>query len=335
MKNYLTLLLSFFAFQAFAQPEITQANLPLVGDSVVISICSNPLEPGASGPMQTWDMAYLTTSEEQSFMYIPPSEGLMADSFPSANLCAKSWQDDYSYYNVSPTAFSTLGHVVTIDPNDTSALVFDNIEQFGLPYTYNDTYSDEFSGIFYSPGFGPLFFDGSLDFTADGYGTLILPNGTYTNVVRYHIYREQTSYFMGIPSTTSKDQWAWVSADYRFWLLLMEEIWDGFSTTSLIWYDKNPYPKIPTGINLPSVASGQISPNPVRTGEKIMIHWTKDEPSSVSFIRIDGSLIYKKQMHLTPGSNLIDCPEMAAGLYILRILTETGFSTEKVLVLNQ
>lgn len=332
MKNYLTLFLYFLAFQTIAQPEITQANLPRIGDSVVISICSNPLVPGPSGPMQTWDMVYLTTSEEQSFVYIPPANGLLADSFPNANLCARSWLNDYSYYNVSPIAFSTVGHVVTIDPNDTSAMVFDNIEQFGLPYTYNDTYSDEFSGTFYSPGFGPLLFDGSLDFEADGYGTLMLPNGTYHNVVRYHIYREQTNYFMGIPTTITKHQWAWVSADYRFWLLLMEEIWDGFSTTFLIWYDKNPYPVIPTGINQPSLASGQLSPNPVRSGDRLKIHWTKDEPAVVSFVRMDGSLIHKQQMHLSRGSNTFDCPEIATGLYIVRIVSDSGFFTDKVLV---
>ena len=115
----------------------------------------------------------------------------------------------------------------------------------------------------------------------------------------------------------------------------MEEIWDGFSTTPLIWYDKNPYPKIPTGINQPSVTAGKVSPNPVRTGEKIKILWAKDEPAIVSFVRMDGGLIYKKQMNLTPGSNLIDCPETAAGLYIVRIATDSGFFTDKILILNQ
>jgi len=320
MKTTFTILMILFSALAWAQPEVSQGNLPITGDQVFIAVCSDPVDPGNSGAMLTWDMSGLTETEEQFFTYIPPAEGAFADSFPNATLCAKSWLDDYSYYKVSPTALSVEGHVVTMDTGDTTVMVFDDSEQIiELPYSLNSSFVDNFEGTSYIPTFGEFPFDGNLDFEADGYGTLILPNGTYNNVVRYHFYREQTNYFNGFPAgTITKEQWAWVSADHRFWLLLMEENWDGFSTTPLIWYDKNPYP-VSTGIKLPEEALVRVSPNPVRANQNLSINWNKNEQAEISLLRLDGSLIKKETRAMATGINNYTCPQISSGIYILKI----------------
>lgn len=334
MKIAFTLFLVALTLLAFCQPTISPSNIPQVGDQVLIAICSNPVDPGNPGAMQTWDMSGLLESEQQAITYILPSEGLYSDSFPNANLCAKSWLDDYSYYNVSPSSLDVEGHVVTIDPNDTSVFVYDNSEKIvGLPYTYNDAFIDTFNGIFHSPGFGPLAFDGYLDFEADGYGTLILPTGTYTNVVRYHFYREQTSYFIGMPFTTTKNQWAWVSSDYRFWLLLMEENFDGISTQPLVWYDKNPY-TTSIGINTPTINSNYIYPSPLRVGQPLHVMWDKSEQARVSMLGLDGRLLYEQKIDMEVGANTFEVPAISAGLYIIKVETPHNYYTQKIPVLN-
>jgi hypothetical protein len=335
MKNKLTLFFVLFSALAYAQPDITQSNMPLVGDHVVIGICSDAVYPGNEGAMQTWDMSYLTQSEEQFFTYINSSEGLRSDSFPSANLCAISWLDDYSYYNIGASSLSVEGHVATIDPADTSVFVFNDTEKIlGLPYTYNDSFTDNFDGNIYFSNLGTFSFDGTLDFEADGYGTLILPNATYQNVVRYHFYREQTNYFGGFPAgTQTKEQWAWVSADYRFWLLLMEENWDGFSTTSLIWYDKNPYPAT-TSISLNQTNKNAVYPNPLKTGELLNIKWDRNDQAQMSILRIDGSLVMKRQISLSKGSNYFNSPDIVAGLYIICIESASNNFMQKISVLD-
>ncbi|NCA84669.1 MAG: T9SS type A sorting domain-containing protein [Clostridia bacterium] len=333
MKTIFTFILIMFAALAWAQPEITQANLPQTGDHVVIAICSDPVNPGNSGAMQTWDMSSLTQTEEQSFTYIPSAEWPLADSFPEATLCARSWQDDYSYYKVSPTSLTVEGHVVTTDPADTTVIVFSNSEQIlELPYTLASNFIDNFEGTSYIPTFGAFPFDGSLDFEADGYGTLILPTGTYNNVVRYHFFRSQTNYFNGIPAgTITKEQWAWVSADFRFWLLLMEENWDGFSTTPLIWYDKNPYP-VSTDINAPGETTVSVFPNPVKANQNLSISWDKSELLQISLLRMDGSPVVKENLALETGSNSYRCPDVSAGIYILKIETHEKGITQKLSV---
>jgi hypothetical protein len=333
MKNSLTILFILLTVMVAAQPEITQSNMPQLGDHVVIAICSNSLDPGEPGAGQTWDMSSLIESEEQFFDYVLPSEGILADSFPNANLCAVSWLNDYSYYNVSSDALTVEGHVVTIDPSDTSVMVYNNTEQIlTLPYTYNSTFSDNFEGTLSVTGFSGLTFDGSLDFEADGYGTLILPGETYQNVVRYHFYREQVNYLNGFPALTqTKEQWAWVSSDYRFWLLLMEENFDGFATNTLIWYDKNPYPSS-TGYSSNLSVANLIFPNPLKAGQNLKINWDRNEAAEVSVCHLDGRLAYYEKMNLVNGSNNSRCAELRPGTYVLKINTAQSIVTQKIMI---
>jgi hypothetical protein len=220
-----------------AQSTITQANIPVIGDEVPIAICEGMVMPGNAGADQIWDMSTLVEKEQRSFTYVAPASTPWGDDFPAATICGVSWDNSYSFYEVTSSALSVVGQTIVPTPGDTTRIEFDNLEQIiAIPYTYQTKFLDEFDGTFYTQGF-EVDFEGSLDFEADGYGTLILPTGTYENVVRYHFFREQTN---GGLSTQTKHQWAWVSPDYRFWLLLMETVDDGFNETHLIWYDKAP-----------------------------------------------------------------------------------------------
>ncbi|MCB0807555.1 MAG: T9SS type A sorting domain-containing protein, partial [Bacteroidales bacterium] len=330
MKNVFTFLLIFLSTMAMCQLEITQANMPLTGDYVTIAICDNALNPGDAGANQTWDMTWLTESEEQFFDYIQPGSGLLADSFPNANLCGRSWDDSYSYYNVNPTSLTVEGYAIMLAPDSVVSFVYSDKEQIVvLPYAYQDEFLDEFEGVSYIPGFGGLPFDGSLDFEADGYGTLILPTGTYENVVRYHFYREQVNYVGGIPSITqTKEQWAWVSTEYRFWLLLMEETYDGFSTDDLIWYDKDPYPAT-TGIQDNQTAQNFAFPNPVRQGNTLHIDWESNEIADVSLINMDGKVLKNETISLNSGSNSFGRMDVPAGIYFMKITTDEKVYTQK------
>lgn len=336
MKKTFTLLLILGLAQVVAaQPQITTDNMPKTGDHVIISICSDPVNPGAAGAMQVWDMSHLTESEEQSFIYINPIDAPRRDSFPDANLCAQSWQGDYSFYHIGSSGLMVEGHVVSIPPNDTAVVIFENREQIiPLPYTYNSTFFNEFDGVSYIPNVGSVDFEGSLDFIADGYGTLILPTGTYENVVRYYFYREQTNYVGGFPSTTqTKDQWAWVSADYRFWLLLMEENFDGFSTQPLIWYDKNPYPVEPSALKEASHTSFTVSPNPVRVGNPISVNASFAGWADIQLFSATGQMVSYQNIDLNTGYNKINLTAKHQGIYVLKIKAN-GITYHQKIVFN-
>lgn len=224
------------AASAVAQPTITADNLPIVGDHVVIAICSGVPAPGDAGENVTWDMSGLTELEEQYFDFVAPSSTVSGTRFPDATFCGVSWDDSHSFYSDTSGGLAVEGYAVEVAPGDSALSIYSDPEQLvSLPYTYGTKYVDTFAGDHLALGFS-VPFSGTLDFEADGYGTLILPTGTYENVVRYHFSREESSG----GATQTKDQWAWVSADYRFWLLLMETVVTTGGTTHQIWYDKNP-----------------------------------------------------------------------------------------------
>jgi len=206
---------------------------------VTVGLVPGVPAPGNEGANETWDMSGLAENEEQFFDFVDPATTAWGDEFPDATLCGLGWLDSYTYYNTTGGALTVEGHVI-IARGDTVKTIFDDTEQIvTLPYTHGTTFIDTFDGEFHvDPLIVP--FSGTLDSEADGYGTLILPNATYNNVARYHFFREQTN---GTSQPTqTKEQWAWVLADRRFWLLLMETNFDGFSYNHQIWYDKNPSP---------------------------------------------------------------------------------------------
>lgn len=337
MKNNIyIILIALFPFSAFSQPIINMTNMPQTGDEVMISICSDPLNPGNSGMMQTWDMSSLTQSEEQSFTYVEPETAPRIDSFPDANLVAQNWTGDFSYYQVTNSELKILGYLASIPPDDTSIIVFNQAEKLlELPYSYNDSHTSEFTGSSWVPGFGEFPFDGTLDFEADGYGTLILPTGSYENVVRYHFYREQVNYVNGIPAgTTTKEQWAWVSAEYRFWLLIMEENNDGFNTTSLVWYDKNPYPATTSGIS--DLADNQlhIFPNPAKSGHSLNIEWKTSETVNISVLNTSGQLMIKQAEQFDTGINPVQLNVEQTGIFTLTIENRDQVFNQQIIIIK-
>lgn len=319
----------------FAQMEITNSNLPVLGDSVVIAICDNDVEPGSAGVGVIWDMSGLSESETEYFVYREPDATPWGDEFPSAGICGISWEDSYSYYLFNSDGITTVGYAGLVPPSDTFKVIYSNPEFFiPLPYSVGTTHSDDFAGTSQTLGF-IIPFTGDIDFEADGEGTLILPTGTYHNVVRYHFNRTQTNTFMGGSTTTTKEQWGWVSTDYRFWLLLMEVTNDGFSDTELIWYDKNPYPASIVSIHAESMQEIHIVSNPI-TNNTLAFNWNANQTVNYSLTNIAGEIINSENVLLNQGLNSIHFSEnISDGLYFLTISTAAGeHYSAKVMFVN-
>lgn len=334
MKTLLyTITLVLFGSILFAQsPVITENNVYLVGDVVPISICNDPVDPGVSGENVTWDMSFLSEEEEQSFTFVSPDDTPWDYQFTESSLCGISWDDSYSFYQVSSSGVSVDGYTSYSNEaqTDTAKIVMsDSEELIPLPLEYGDTQSDEFSGVTEAGGF-TIPFEGEIDFEADAYGTLILPNGTFENVVRYHFTREQVNTFMGISTTQTKEQWGWMSADNRFWLLIMEITNDGFSNQELVWYAKNPL--ILSAENL-EIEEINVFPNPSSGDQMIYFNSSFEANAAVQLYTLDGKLISQENQFISMGTNEIS-PEkqLASGIYMLSITSENISLVSKLVI---
>lgn len=326
MKNIITLSALCTAGALIAQPNITQLNIPVIGDVVTIGRCSDPIDTNAlnasAGAMQTWDFSGLNEFSEEEILFVDPASTDFVDDFPNATFCGITWDDAYTYYVASSSALESEGSAIIIGPGDTAKYLMDvDLEQvIELPYSYGDQFSDTYSGTFSAAGFlGTM--NGTVDLEADGYGTLILPTGTYTNTVRYRMSRVQNNTIFGNTTVNTSEQWAWVSSDHRFWLLLMDIDFDGFGTSEQVWYDKNPMPVGPQSVEENSLVNVRAYPTPAEHGSIVTIAGIPNA-SSIWAEVIDA--LGRTVLTTRPGQMTIQTDALIAGTYVVRLSSSSS-----------
>ena len=212
MKNSLHILLfaSFIsAMHAIAQPTLTATGInPAVGDQITGNN-ANYVSPGNAGANQTWDVSMMTSSGVSTSTYITPASTPYASSFPNANLAINEGSGSYAYYKTSSSAWQIEG-----DVNGTPVVMsyFNPEDLLRFPFTYTNNYTDTWATTFISGGV--TFYRTGIDsVTADSYGTLKTPNGTYSNVLRVHFVQhyQDSAYFGGNPSLSYyyNDEYLW------------------------------------------------------------------------------------------------------------------------------
>lgn len=322
MKNLIaTLVFVFVGNILIGQPVITQANTYLIGDQTEIAWCDNPTEPGDAGMNVTWDFSGLNEVEELVFDYVEPASTVFGYAFPNASLCGVDDENNHSFYSLTDGFLTVEGYAGYVEgETDSLKIVYSDAEQYiPIPFEFGDSHSDAFAGSSELLGFTANI-DGEVSFEADAYGTLILPNGTYTNVIRYHLTREQQTSVLGQTSTSTKEQWGWMSADHRFWLCLMETNNDGFGDEDIVWYAKNP---LALSVQNESRSRIKVYPNPAANGQTVYIDADFDGMAEVSIHHMNGSLVSATNRFISVGQNAVcETGDLAPGLYTLTIASD-------------
>ena len=181
-KTTLIILLFFYCItlgvSLFAQPVITSSSsLPPYGtvDSVFIAAATVP--PGAGGAGVTWNLSGLAISYGASLTIFNPSSSPYISTFPTANfvLQLSGSSTNYNYDRKSSigletiaTSYAGAGTGVDYAPNPRLSIPF--------PFHYGDSVIDTYQTTTSAAQ--------TLALIYDGYGTLITPHHTYTNVIR-------------------------------------------------------------------------------------------------------------------------------------------------------
>lgn len=194
MEKFYTLLISligtFSMSTIVAQPSLSNQNLASDGDSFTIytnTNLSSGSNPGNSGANVTWDFSSMGAGTSSALTYSSAS----SPDYPDANILF-STQGSSNYFDVQNDALTYYGFSTT----NASSVFTDGQDQIRVPMSYNDNYTDQFAGTY--DAFGQVFDrTGTLDVTADGYGTLSTPQGTYSNVLRIRLIRTSTDEMNG------------------------------------------------------------------------------------------------------------------------------------------
>lgn len=195
MKKYYNVMVALMLpVSAMAQPVITSAENNTIGTVVRRLVC-DPVSAGPGGAAQSWNFSNLTPTGDTIVAYnIAPIPG---HPFTGANLAQSNVSDStYSHFEQTSNETILLG-MLDSSGNNASITYDDGMLLMRRPFTYADTATDSFSFTTNFSGF-PVYAAGGLAINADGYGTLYLPNDTFTNVLRVRIETHEQDSIDGI-----------------------------------------------------------------------------------------------------------------------------------------
>ena len=312
------LLLFLTGTHLYAQPTLVASNCSPTGyEAFARHMCGvSSFTPGAAGTGVTWNFAGLSTIATDTIDYANCSGSAMCDSFAGSALYSIN-AGSSQFYASDTNTFSLIGSGIAggnLYYSDPKALIF-------YPATYNsiavDTYVCARAGYL---GFG------RDSFTVDGYGTLIVPGGSYSNTLRLHtICINIDSSISGSAisvDTFRTDVYYWYTPGVHSPLLAM---YYDFGTLTgppelaqIIYYKP-----VTDVLNAGKVAETdlQIFPNPATDQITISGRALAGQTVSLDLFDVSGRAVLEetKQMPTSDENIVLNLPPVAQGVYILRI----------------
>ena len=336
----LSTLLIMLPLAALAQPQITAGNMPQAGDVYSYGISYADFDPAEmdsnTGANYTWDFSTFTADDDIVQSVVAASSTPFTATFPTANLALVSNEVEYSFFTTSASSLVSNG-IAYGGVDENVAIVYTDPELLcNLPFNHQSSFTDDFGGNTTIQGFDVII-DGDVTFAGDGYGTLILPSGTYPNCVRYRSTKTETLTFFGIPSITIINTWVWFSADHRYIVANFEEFVSTDGEISESTYTTFVRSAGPTSVEAaPSSSTFSIYPNPVQAGGTIGLDWHKTESVELALLNLAGQTVFTERVALTAGRNSLNLALAAqpAGVYFMRVVDTQGAASVQRLVIR-
>lgn len=180
-RTFLFLLVAAFngTLPMTAQPTLTAAlNAPIPGETYVQHQGAY-IAPGNGGADRIWDFSMLEADSTAQVSLVAPTATPHGSLFPQSTV-AQLWSNSTTYYTTATDGVYYAGSDADVQITYSDPGLF-----LAFPCTYQTTWNDSEAASYSTSGMS-VTRTGTITGTADGYGQLILPNGTYTNVLRIH-----------------------------------------------------------------------------------------------------------------------------------------------------
>ncbi len=334
MKTRLSflLLLLWFSHAPAQLVTISETNqLPAIGDTIhYVDANSFGFDATGTGPVtnKVWDQSGLfLTGTSYDFYYVDPltvPANLGRDSFPSASIArGESGAAGYFYYLNTPNSIDRLGWFGSV----TNYGIYKDgtvATEFQFPITAGQTFNSAYHGS-YSPfnvGEDSVRIEsGTVSINADMQGTLILPSGTFSNVLRLHVIENFhiKVYLLGIPIIDYL-----IEDDYIYWF--SDSVKQALLVSGVTNVNGTPEPPVlryqpvslPTA--LPEFAGGsfRLSPNP-SSGKFTISRKTESTPDvSVEISTAGGQIVYSSP-DISVEDIEVNLSDFPKGMYFVKI----------------
>ena len=169
------------------------------------------MAPGAAGLNQTWDLNGFVSTGTIPQTFITPGSTPYGASFPSSNVAQDAGGGSYGYGLTNSSGYLNLG----VQGDLFSLVCSQPMVVVPYPLTYNTPDVNPFSCAGLSAG-SAYTRTGSITVTLDGTGTLILPSGTWTNVMRVTMLQSFTDAGDLINTSGTQTNVFWYKPGIRF-----------------------------------------------------------------------------------------------------------------------
>lgn len=327
----------------YSQVTLTSENNPVVGNVYRKVNCDTVgVNQGPSGANQTWNFTNLTRSDSFDVSFVAPGNTPFGSQFTNSNVASTSDNSNYTYYRANSSNLEMLGTAVT-----GLVIVLSNTQVlFQYPFTYNTTFTDQFSGTFTFGGFNVLR-TGTITGTGDGWGTINLPFGSFANAlrVRYDITIRDSVVVPPLVTRTTQTSYNWFVPGKRY--AVLEIIYTtivvtNFGTTNSksVHYSPN---STAIGIisynsNVPADYSlSQNYPNPFNPNTRFSFALPKLSSVSLKVFDVLGREVATLvNQDLKAGSYEVtwDGSNYTSGMYFYKISTGDYTETKKMMLLK-
>lgn len=313
------------AFNINAQITLTGAsNNPVVGETIAFKDGTYS-SPGSAGANQSWSLNAGSSPVTNPNSFAAPSSTPQASSFSSSNV-ANLIGTIYQYYTANSSKLIYNG---SHDTTNNLLIAYSNPEeQLQYPFTYGNSFSDTYQVTFVNGG-NTYLRKGTTTVTADGYGTLTTPAGTFTNVLRVHYVSNYTdsSQFGTFPSST--DEYRWYKEWNHFPIATVGS--NTFNGQPFGSYTR--YRESVNSIHESQLTDFSVYPNPA--SENISINFSTEESNyTVQLINISGKVVLNNSYSSSTDfkQEKIDISGFSKGIYTLKISSGTAVEVKKIIV---
>ncbi len=344
-RTILTLVLSSSLLTCFAQaPTITADNNYEVGQRQVTYVADTVgIMPGSGGENVTWDFSALKRHPNNDSVvtnYYAPSSTTYAQDFPNANIASNSVSGtSTAFYNMSSSKVEMQG-VVTQAQAQTIKQIYSNPHvMYTFPMTYNYSFSDDFAAN-YTANAMDIYRTGTSTVNADGYGTVIIGNRTFTDVLRLHnITQTRDSVNLGFTSMVTVvdiESWSYLTPGKKEPIITISHVSNSNGTQTVrsksVTYNSR---VASTSVNAPArlFSAVKVYPNPASENCRISLRTDKEMRADVQVVNQLGQTVNTVNNYICrPGENILDLnvESMAKGVYFVHIKAASGVHVEKI-----
>lgn len=321
-------------YGANAQITIGDGHRINIGDSFrVRSVDTTGISEGNSGVNNVWNFSNITTiGLPTDISYIDPQNAPGSNLFPNATLAQKV-DESYSYVKQVAGDFFNMGNYM----EGTGMTIYQDLQKsFQYPFAYNNTFTDSYRSTTNGEGF-VIHSSGTVTTTADAWGTIILPSGSY-NALRIKSVTNNidSMFFSGnvMVNTSINTGYSWYISNLKvpaFSIVYLQGSFFNLKSASVADLTS-------TGINDPvglaeSFELGQNYPNPFNPSTKIEFSLSKPGAVSLKVYDIGGKEVatlanqyYREGKH----SVSFNGAELTSGTYFYKLEVNGIVQTKKM-----